>query len=74
MSVPEKPDEYDEYVDADGEPDAETPEADAAEQRANVREDDAEERPARGATDEADEADLAEQARSAGGGEDDDYR
>ncbi|WP_307865585.1 hypothetical protein [Streptomyces montanisoli] len=79
MSVPENPDEY---VDQDtfgreapgGELDAETPEADAAEQRADVRDDDAEESPARGATDEADEADRAEQARPAGGGEDDDYR
>ncbi|WP_329455784.1 hypothetical protein [Streptomyces sp. NBC_01497] len=52
----------------------ETPEADAAEQRADLRPADGDEDASPGSDAEADEADRAEQARPADGDEDDDYR
>ncbi|MCA1222308.1 hypothetical protein [Streptomyces sp. 8L] len=75
---PEEPRTFTRDTGGDGLP-AETPEADAAEQRTALRRDEDEssgEEPAGpgGSDTEADDADRAEQARPAGGDEDDDYR
>jgi hypothetical protein len=81
MSVPRDPENLENPEDPEepapegrgDELDVETPEADAAEQRTELRRG-GDEEPTGIDRDQADEADVAEQARSAGPDGDDDYR
>ncbi|WP_425443792.1 hypothetical protein [Streptomyces aidingensis] len=69
---PTEPEIIDELLEEEREAGPETPEADAAEQRAELRPREDEPLPAGGG--EANPADLAEQARVVAEDEDDDYR